>query len=249
MDYSERASVPAPRAGCSSPIRGVPPRAIIPGLLGKGPVFLLSLVRDRADVLRVTFVNKLGAEQSLLGRRVPNVMLNAKSADPLALLRHVNDEAIVDTARSAGLIVNRLDGRGDNLEVVVGFKSFVHLRMVPQLFEKARDDAEEGRYLGEQPVGRAVANGYGEEAVCTHFWASCHGLFPRGVVDRPAHVQRREDPRRFLQYADPVLPHSELLPQVTWDVGPDAHAALLVDHLQKGLQEVATEQGAQPKHP
>ena len=189
----------------------MPPRAIIPGLLGRGPVFLLALVRDRANVLRVTFVNKLGAEQSLLGRRVPNVMFYAKSADPLALLRHIDDEAIVDTARSAGLIVNRLDGRGNNLEIVIGFKSFVHLRLVPQLFEEACDDAKEGRNLGEQPIGRAVANRYGEKAVRTHFRASCHGLFPRGVVDRPAHVQRREDPGRLLQYADPVLPHSELL--------------------------------------
>ena len=147
----------------------------------------------------------------MLGRRVPNVMLYAKSSDSLALLRHVDDEAIIDTARSAGLIVNRLDGRGHDLEVVIGFKSFVHLRLVPQLFEEARDDAKEGRNLGEQPVGRAVANCYGEKAVRTHFWASCHGLFPGGIVDRPAHVQRREDPRRLLQYADPVLPHSELL--------------------------------------
>ena len=158
----------------------------------------------------MTFVNELGAEQPLLGRRIPNVMFNAKSADPLAILRHVDDEAIVDTARSAGLIVNRLDCRGDNLEVVIGFEGFVHLRLVPQLLEKTRDDAEEGRNLGEQPVSRAVANCYGEKAVHAHFRASCHSICPGGVVDRPAHVQRREDPGRLLQNADPVLPHSEL---------------------------------------
>ena len=38
-------------------------------------------------------------------------------------------------------------------------------------------------------------------------------------------------------------------PQVPWEVGPDAHAALVVAHLQKGLQEVAAKKGSQPKHP
>ena len=159
----------------------------------------------------MAFVNELGAEQSLLGRRVPNVMLDAKFANPLAILRHVDDEAIVDTARSACLIVNRLDCRGDNLEVVVGFESFVHLRLIPQLPEKASNDAEEGRNLGEQSVGRAVANCYGEKAVRAHFRARCHSFFPGGVVNRPAHVQRREEPGRLLKNADSVLPHSELL--------------------------------------
>ena len=210
MDFSGRLSFPTPRTGCRSPIRGVPPRAIIPGLLGKGPVFLLALVRNRANVLSVTFVNKLGSEQPLLGRRIPNIMVYANSADPLAILRHVDDEAIVDTARSAGLIVNRLDCRGDDLEVVIGLECFVHLRLVPQLLEKTRYDAEEGRNLGEQPVSRAVANCYGEKAIRAHFRASCHSISPRGVFDRPAQVQRREDPGRLLQDADPVLPHLEL---------------------------------------
>ena len=180
-------------------------------MLGRGPVFLLTLVRDRTNIFCVTFVSELVAEQSLLGRRIPNVVLDSKFANSLALLRHIDDEAIVDPARSASLIVDRLDGGGHDLEVVISFKSFVHLRLVPQLSEEARNDAKEGRNLGEQPVGRTVANCYGEKAVRTHFWASCHGLLPGGVVNRPAHVQRREKPGRLFQYADPVLPHAELL--------------------------------------
>ncbi|CAE7858636.1 unnamed protein product, partial [Symbiodinium necroappetens] len=38
-------------------------------------------------------------------------------------------------------------------------------------------------------------------------------------------------------------------PQVPWEVGPDAHAALVVAHLQEGLKEVVAVQGKQPKHP
>ena len=72
----------------------------------------------------MTFVNKLGAEQSLLGRRIPNVMFYAKSANPLAILRHVDDEAIVDPARSASLVVNRLDGRGRQSRSCRRFQGF-----------------------------------------------------------------------------------------------------------------------------
>ena len=38
-------------------------------------------------------------------------------------------------------------------------------------------------------------------------------------------------------------------PQVPWNVGPDAHAALLVGHLQNGLRDVVDSQGTQPRHP
>ena len=89
----------------------MPPRAIIPGLLGKGPVVLLAFVRDGANFFRVAFVSKLGTEQALLGRCVPNVMFDAKSADPLALLWHVDDKAIVDSARSTGLVVNAVSNQ------------------------------------------------------------------------------------------------------------------------------------------
>ena len=188
----------------------MPPRAIIPGLLGKRPVFLLALVRNRANVLSVTFVNDLGSEQPLFGRRITNIMVYANSADALAILRHVDNEAIIDTARTAGLVVNRLDCRGDDLEVVVSLEGFVHLRLVPQLFEKTCYDAEEGRNLGEQLVCRAGSYSYGEKAIRAYFRASCHSVSPRSVLDRPAQVQRREDPGRLLQDSDPVLPHLEL---------------------------------------
>ena len=207
----------------------MPPRAFVPGLPGRGFVFLLALVRDRTDILSVTFVGELVAEQSLLGRRISHVVLDAKFAYPLALLRHVDDKAIFETTRSASLVVNRLDGGGHDLEVVVGFKSFVHLRLVPKLSEKARNDAKEGCNLGKQLVCRPVANCYGEKAVHTHFWTSCRGFLPGSIVNRPAHVQRREEPGQLLEYADPVLPHSELLRHLE-----AAKDGLFIDHQDGG---------------
>ena len=161
----------------------------------------------------MTFVSLLGAKQSLLGRRIPNSVFDAEFANPLTVLRHINDEAIADPACSASLIIDRLNGGGHDLEVGISLKSFVHLRLVPQLSEETRNDAKEGRNLGKELVGRTIANCYGEKAVRTHFWTSCHGhgLLPGGIVNCPAHVQRREKPGRLFQYADPVLPHAELL--------------------------------------
>ena len=196
---------------------------------GRGLVFLLALVRDRTDILSVTFVGELVAEQTLLGRCVSHVVLDAKLAYSLALLRHIDDKAIFKTARSASLVINRLDGGGHDFEIVVSFKSFVHLRLIPKLSEKACNDAKEGCDLGKQLVGWAVANGYGEEAVHTHFWTSCHGLLPGSIVNRPAHIQRREEPGQLLKYADPVLPHSELLRHLE-----AAKDGLFVDHQDGG---------------
>ena len=178
--------------------------------MGKGPVILLSFVRDGANVLGVAFVHDLGTEQLQLGWRITNLMVYAHFADLLAILRHVDNEAINDTARSAGLVINRLDCRGDDLEIVVRLEGFVHLRLVPQLFEQSCYDAEVGRNLWEHLVGRAVSNGDGKKAVRAHYRASCHSFSPRGVFDRPAQVQRREDPGRLLQDSDPILPHLEL---------------------------------------
>ena len=159
----------------------------------------------------MTFVSLLGAKQSLLGRRIPNTVFDAEFAYPLTFLRHIDDEAIADPACSASLIIDRLKGGGHNLEVGISLEGFMHLRLVPQLSEKTRNDAKEGRDLGKELVGRTIANCYGEKAVRTHFWTSRHGLLPGGIVDCPAHVQRRKKPGRLLQYADPVLPHAELL--------------------------------------
>ena len=84
-----------------------------------GPVVLLSFVRDWTGVLGVAFVHELGAEQSQLGRCIANLVVNTHLTHLLAFLRHVDDEAINDTARTAGLVIDRLDCGGDDLEVVV----------------------------------------------------------------------------------------------------------------------------------
>ena len=105
-------------------------------------------------------------------------MVNTNLADLLAFLRHVNDEAINDAARAAGLVIDRLDCRGDDLEVVVCLEGLVHLRLDPQLFEQSCYDAEVGRNLREHLVGRAVTNGDGEKSIRSHNGTSCHGLSP-----------------------------------------------------------------------
>ena len=86
-----------------------------------------------------------------------------------------------------------------------------HLRLVPHLFEQSRDDSEIGRDLWEHFVGRAVANGNGEEAVCSHDRTSCHGFRPCSILYRLAQVQRCKNPGRLFENADPVLPNLELL--------------------------------------
>ena len=113
----------------------MPPRAVIPCLVGSGPVLFLPFVRDRTCVFGLAFVHWLRAEQLQLSRGVANLVVNTHLAHLLAFLLHVDDEAINDTARSAGLVVNCLDGRGDDLEVVVRLEGFVHLWLVPHLFE------------------------------------------------------------------------------------------------------------------
>ena len=119
------------------PIRRVPPRVVIPLLTGLGVVFFLPFVRDRARVLGLTLVHKFGTKQPQLGRSVADHMINAHLPNFLSFFGHIDDEAVYQTACSAGLIIDGLDGGGHDLEVVVRFQGFVHLRLVPQLFDKA----------------------------------------------------------------------------------------------------------------
>ena len=62
-------------------------------------------------------------------------MIDTHLAHLLAIFLHVDDEAVDDPTRAASLVIDCLDGGGNNLEVVVGLQGFVHLWLVPQLFE------------------------------------------------------------------------------------------------------------------
>ena len=160
-------------------------------LLGVGPVVLLPFVRDWAGVFSVAFVHVLGTEQSQLSRRIANLVVDTHFAHLLAFLRHVDDEAIYDAARTAGLIINRLDCGGDDLKIVVCLEGLVHLRLVPQLFKQGSHNTEVRRDLREHLVGRAVTDGNGKKTVCPHYRASSHSFGPCGILDGLAQVQRR----------------------------------------------------------
>ena len=64
-----------------------------------------------------------------------DTMIYAHLPDLLSFLRHVNNEPIDKPARSARLIIDGLDGGGHNFKVVMGLQSFVHLCLIPELFE------------------------------------------------------------------------------------------------------------------
>ena len=110
-------------------------------------------------VLRMSFV---GAQQLLLGSRIAHSVIDAHLADFFPVLRHVDNEPVDDPAQPACLVIDSLDCGGHYLKIVIGFKSFVHLGLVPEFLEQGADDAEETGDLGQDTVSGTLSQSNGE---------------------------------------------------------------------------------------